>query len=109
LSTCKNEGTVDHHNGSALKLGNNSGYNQHNGWLVDLTQGLPMYGSKHKQRWRRVKKESRLGVPNPGCVYSTLPLLVCVYSIGITRMSGSTTSDSVISESRYTEVFYFVT
>jgi len=27
----------------------------------------------------------------------------------ITRMSGSTTSDHVISESRYTEVFYYVT
>jgi len=28
---------------------------------------------------------------------------------GITRMSGSTTSDRVVSESRYTEVFHYVT
>jgi len=27
----------------------------------------------------------------------------------VTQMSGSTTSERVISESRYTEVFYFIT
>jgi len=29
---------------------------QHNGWLVDIAQWLPKYGSKPKEGWRRVKK-----------------------------------------------------
>jgi len=28
----------------------------HNGWLVDLAQWFPKYGSKPKEEWRRVKK-----------------------------------------------------
>jgi len=71
----KNEGTMDYHHASALKLKNT--YRQHKRSLVYLAQWFSKYGSKPKG-WRMVKKGLRRGDPNRSCVFSTLPLLVCV-------------------------------
>ena len=112
LYICENEATIDYHNGSAVKLGNTCHRYLTQRWVIWSSLVVPKvwkYGLKSKQGWRRVKNGSCRGDPSRSCVFSKLPLLFFVCSVGgFADIEKSTYSNLLPKATRAVIIFSYV-